>query len=346
VVGDAHDPQPIVVRHEQLELDLWRYQDFRLAYHHAMAPIVRRWQVRARAMDRCGEFASAKYARDRASTLLLDPDERMRACETRHVTVRCKCRSVRVPVPCGQRWLCPRCQRRTAKRQFRRLKRATKAHYRAAYRLWQSRGCPRGAQRRWVLITLTVRHSGDLVADRRTIITGWRRLRQWLWARTGAVPYALAWEVTPGDDLKGHLHAHVAALLPFVDYETVRNAWLRATDGNSQRINIASARKGPGGAAAYLSKYVSKGVEVEGMPPVLAASVIAANYGKRLYTTSHRFWVPHNTDCACCNSPFAVESLPLPLRCVAPYAVWDALARGYGVDRGPPPPVLSTKPTG
>jgi len=299
-----------------------------------MRPHRERWQRRATLRRRSGDEPGAKYARDRARAIALDPHERVEQCGTRKLWVRCGCRFVAVPVGCGQRWLCPTCSDRFYKRQFRKLRRATRRHERAAYQVWRDRGRPRKAHKRWVLLTLTVRHSGDLSADRARLIGAWKRLRQWCWARIGQFPFALVWEVTPGRDGKGHLHAHVAALWPFIDYDEVREEWLRATEGWSTRINIQSAKKGPGGAASYLAKYASKGVELDGMHDHLAAHAIATNYGKRLVTTSHRFWFPLDPACKSCHERFGVAQLPQSLAAVAPFTVWDATARLHGVDCG------------
>jgi len=308
--------------------------DFLTAYHQAMGDHRRRWRARARSARRRHDWKAAKYAADRARAIALDPFERKDQCGVRKMWVKCGCRYVAVPIGCGQRWLCPTCAQSYYKRQFRRLKKATRGHERAAYQAWLARGRPKRGQKRWVLLTLTVRHSGDLAADRARVVAGWKRLRQWLWARMGKFPFALAWEVTPGEDGKGHLHAHVAALWPWTDYSAVAAEWKRATDGWSTRINIAGARKGPGGAAHYLAKYASKGVELDGFNDVLAAHAIGANYGKRLCTTSHRFWVRIDPACKSCHERFAVAKLPTSLAAVAPFTVWDANARLHGVECG------------
>jgi len=308
-----------------VEENEWR-ANLAWAYARAFDPIAKRLEAR-----------EDGYGRDRARSLRMDPFERVETCGHRTRVVHCACRHVRVPVACGLPWLCSRCRQSFYRKWFRRLRRATRMHARAALATWRAAGRPRRGQARWVLLTLTTRHSGDLRADRRDIIQGWRKLRQWLWKRMGRFPFALVWEVTQGSDGRGHLHAHVAALWRWIDFSEVRGEWCRANP-NSTRISIESAKKGAGGAASYLAKYTTKGVEVQELPPVLAANALAANYNQRLVTTSQRFYKPRLKVCQHCNSPWQLEFPPLPLWKIAPFAVWRADAASHGVHcrRGPP----------
>lgn len=322
--------------------------NFRWYYHRVMEPHAARWDKRAAGIKK-GREGSLKYATDRARSLRLDPFDRLEHCEKRKTVIKCGCRYVRVPVGCGMRWLCPKCQRRANGKSFKKLRRAMSMHSKAARAKWNAAGSQKGQERRWALVTLTTRHSGDMSADRATLIQGWKRFRQWMWQyrpkmdgrvlpAVGRFAFALIWELTPGDDGRGHLHVHVGCLWPWVDYSEVREEWIRATGGESQRINIRSARKGPGGCAHYLAKYATKGVELGEMDAKLSAAVIAANYGQRLVTTSHRFWRPREPRCPTCHELFELWHRPKPLSKTAPFAVWDATARGRGVVSGCDPP--------
>jgi hypothetical protein len=311
--------------------------NFRWYYHRAMEPHASRWDKRAAGIKK-GNGGSLKYATDRARSLRLDPFDRLEHCGKRKTVIKCGCRYVRVPVACGMRWLCPECQRRANRKTFKRLRRAMSMHSKAARAKWSAEGSQKRQERKWSLVTLTTRHSGDLSADRATLIQGWKRFRQWAWGRFGRFAFALIWELTPGDDGRGHLHAHVACLWPWVDYSEVRAEWLRATGGESQRISIVAGRKGPGGVAHYLAKYASKGVDLSEIDAKLGAAVIAANYGQRLVTTSHRFWRPREPHCPTCKKPFVLYKRPRPLSHSAAFAVWDATARGRGVDCARDPP--------
>lgn len=158
----------------------------------------------------------------------------------------------------------------------------------------------------------------------------------------GQFPFALIWEVTAGSDGRGHLHAHVAALWRWIDFSEVRGEWLRANP-NSTRISIKSAKKGARGAASYIAKYATKGVEVEEMPPILAANALRANYNQRLVTTSQRFYRPRLKVCRHCKTPWQLEFRPLPLKESAPFAVYRAQCAALGVRsvRGPPQALLA-----
>jgi len=244
--------------------------------------------------------------------------------------VRCACGPRGVVVACKQRWLCESCQVRTYARIRTKLTKALAAKTRAASRAWHAAGRPRGLLRSPVLVTMTVRHTGDLVADRAAITDGWKKLRQWLHGhrpldprgarlpRVGKFEYALVWETTSGRDGLGHVHAHAVALWPFVDWSLVRAEWLLATGGASETIDLVATSKRAArgeslaqGAANYLAKYTSKGVQVGEFSPELAASVLDSLWQKRICSTSARFWLPP-PPCICpkCSTPWAVVEKP------------------------------------
>jgi len=298
----------------------WRDEDewwnaFEHCYHREMTEHLARWEKTAR---------HSEYANARARTIALPPRQRMAACELRWRTVQCECQRLAVKVGCGFP-LCERCHKRHLRRVRRRLIRACQMHTRAR------NGARGNARWRWVLLTLTVRHTGNLAEDRERIVTGWRKLRQWLHRRLGQFPFALAWEVTTGDDGKGHIHAHVAALWPWLDWSAVHEQWLRATDGASSHISVESARKGAGGAASYLAKYATKGARWHELHPEIAAKFVAATYGKRKLYASERFYRPRASCCQRCSAPWKSTETPKPLAAVAPGAVWASALRRAGV---------------
>lgn len=163
---------------------------------------------------------------------------------------------------------------------------------------------------RWSMMTLTVRHSGDVGADRERIAAGWRRLRSWLHERQGSNAFVLVWEITPGADGVGHVHAHVLIPLVWLDYAELRAAWSRATDGHGERIHVAQGkygRGGAGGAAAYIAKYASKGSVSLGESHAVAAAWYRATYAKRWCSTSVRWWfVEPPKHCRCCGASWEV----------------------------------------
>lgn len=255
---------------------------------------------------------------------------RVNECGQEGVVVECRCGRRPVPVKCGLRWLCGRCKKRTFARARHRLSKALGARVRASAR---SDGRP-GFQRRPVLVTLTTRHTGDLTSDRERVGESWRKLRQWLhgrarvqaWSKArrqfedteetiGQFDYALVWEVTPGRDGLGHVHAHVVALWPRTDWNLLRAEWKRATGDDGAEIDLKRAASRDAtevqSAVNYLAKYTSKGVQVGEFTPELAAQVIDATYGKRLLSTSRGFWLPE-PPCACptCFSSWRVVERP------------------------------------
>ncbi len=295
----------------------WSYDT---AWLSGIGKIRERWRARP-----------GKYSAARALTLAIPPSERAAQCGTRTRVVKCGCKLLALKIGCNQRWLCDECRRTYYKRVSRRLLRATKMHSR---REAQRRARhPRARKRFWVLLRLSVRHSGDIALDRRRCVDGWRKLRQWLHKRMGAFPFAQTWECTEGSDGRGHYHAHVIALWPYIDWSEVNAEWQRATGGHSVSLDIQVAKKGAFGAAIYAAKYASKGSTVCEFSPSLGARVAVANYNKRLVNASHRFWKPRpEPRCQCCKQLWELESKPRAYRQVEPAAWLRGQALLYGND--------------
>ena len=183
---------------------------------------------------------------------------------------RCRCGAKSVATRCSRR-VCPACAERKRRRTYARLREGMAREAAAAALAWskgRGRG-PAGPHRalvpRWTMMTLTLAHSGDLGADLARLRSGWNRLRAWLRAELGAAPvFAFVVEVTEGRDKLGHVHAHVAILLPWLSWARVREAWARHIGQEDASIDFnqgpkrGNARKGPDGAAKYLAKYVGK----------------------------------------------------------------------------------------
>lgn len=264
----------------------------------------------------------AWYAR-RAQALARPLRERIEGCGLgAPLVVACGCGRTKVPTSCGQRQACRRCMGRTFRRLRAKLAKAMRARVEANGRAYRAHAAPvRGGRRLPVMLTLTVRHSGDLLHDRTTIQKGWQRLRGWLHRRVRRFDYALTWETTPGTDGLGHVHAHCVALLPFVSFAELRDEWVRATGGASTGIHCAAPKDKDGNrlrgdraaarAAEYLAKYASKGVDLEQFTPALAANVLDAAWGRRVCSTSHGFWLPKpRCECKKCEQPWTVVEKP------------------------------------
>jgi hypothetical protein len=158
-----------------------------------------------------------------------------------------------------------------------------------------------------VLLTITLRHSGDVARDRADLAEGWRAFRKSLWRRWGWFPFVGVWEVTPGTDGDGHVHGHVAVVWPWRDWGEVRELWLAACPRSERITFVASRRDGrestPRSVANYLGKYLAKGVQHADMTPQLLARVLAGTYNTRWLFTSRGFWQIFVPRCKVCSFP-------------------------------------------
>lgn len=288
-------------------------------YQERIAPILGRW--RARAADHGKTPLQRAYAFKRVAALERPYADKLRRCARSGRIVKCGCpgrRDVRW-YTCRQHLMCDGCQRRRGKRLGARLREALEAV------------AKRHPTRKLVLITLTVRHSGDVAVDRRALAEGWRDFYKRLHARIGRYEYVGVWEVTAGDDGLGHVHAHVVASWPWLDWGELARLW-RVSCPSSSRISfVASRRDGkatnPASAAKYLAKYVSKGVQTQEFTPELRADVVAAMYNTRWLFSSRGVWVPFVALCPDCGRPIVL----------ARYRFHDGNWRP-NLDNGPDPP--------
>lgn len=269
-------------------------REFEAAYARAMADEREKWVRRTKSQ----EGSRAQYARRRVAALKRPRLDRRAKCRTEKRPVACACGVRAVDVKCGDRLLCAHCQKLAAARLRERLIPSFEA------RKAECRGRWRG-QLFTDMFTLTCRHSGSPSDDRACIERGWRAVRKLLHKRVGRFPYMLVWEVTPGRDGLGHVHAHAVAVLPWVSWAALRRAYFVATKGRGERFRITSSSTTSSARAAnYVCKYVSKGVQLSDFAPVLAANVAAAFYGKRWHTPSHRFYEPKRVGCPDCGWVF------------------------------------------
>ncbi len=296
-----------------------------------------RWSARAREAT---TEASYTYAANRSASLRRTLRTRMAQCSTVLYTLRCRGgRTIEMPRPCRQWWVCGRCRRRRANGLRMRIMdglalawhRATAGGVRCALRL----------------TTLTVRHSGDLVADRARLADAWRRFYKRLHEWVGRFAYVGCWEVTPGRDGRGHPHLHIAWIGPrFISYGGLLALWRAAIDDAGARINHVTSRGTVESCANYLGKYLSKGVELGGFTDELRAQTLAAFYNAHLVLTSHKFWGPK--ECGCCGGRWRrvvgswVDAGGRDHRDGAPHVGADAdPGDGYprclpGIERAPP----------
>ncbi len=264
--------------------------------------------------------------------------ELVATCGTRWRTVVCRCGPRELKVGCDQTLLCERCARRQWRRWRKRITRALDAHVRAARGRWQESG-RRGMCPGVYLITLTVPHSGSITEDRETVARAWRKVSKRAESAGWWGAYALAYEVTPGRDGKGHVHVHIAAVSSWVPYVELRAAWTELTCAVVIDVSPPGRATRSHKAAEYLSKYVTKGVQPSKFTGAKAGELLVAMRGKRKVTTSLHFWRPLRdleTQCPRCGCKSRSCGAPVALRRVAPGAVLQAMAEriGWWIPRG------------
>jgi hypothetical protein len=161
------------------------------------------------------------------------------------------------------------------------------------------------------MLTLTVRHSGNLGADRARIARAWARHRAWLASRGIRARYWLTWECAPGSDGTGHVHAHVIIHAPWYRYADAVRAWHAHTDGWSVRYDCRTVRATRGRptrdlraavrAVAYVAAYVSGGAaKALTLAPETHAEWWAASYGRRAVSAHRGAWIAYTPHCPCC----------------------------------------------
>ena len=214
----------------------------------------------------------------------------VRTCGTT-VVAGCGCPATVVVGRCGVGWACEACSRRRYAAARERAERAARAIHDAAMRAWRAswrgRGRPRpGTRPALRMVTLTMRHSGDIAADVRRIARAFHRWSSWMRATVGhAPPYMRVREVTPGRARDGHVHYHVIVALPYVSWARARASWARAVGQDDAHVDFGRTST-VAQASAYVAKYVAKGSLHDGWPVHLAASVVDATYGTRTWTVA------------------------------------------------------------
>jgi len=254
--------------------------------------------------------AQRDYARHRAESLAKSYASRTRSCSKQGCEVKCGCESVGVvssfrPYTCRQHLTCKPCLTQRTKKNAPRIREALCAAWeRAARGSFQHKLY-------FHFFTLTVPHEGGPIAQQKTLAAGWRGLYKRMWKRYrrrfrawGAGSYVGVYEVTPGRDWKGHVHAHVVMIAPFMDYGVLRRWWEELTCATQFDVRTTGTDekpvRDPRDAAHYVSKYVSKGVQDAIFPSEMRAAICAAFYNQRQIFTSKHFWQPYDPVCRFC----------------------------------------------
>ncbi len=286
-------------------------------YVEAMAPRRAAWQARAERPD-LSELQRT-YAEHRADVLGRGLRGRVRGCGERGTEVACDCGKKMSAWRCGKALVCWSC---AAYRQWAVVDRIKSAILR------QQAMVPGG---RTLLLTLTAAHTvrrlggrvltraEELEDLRGRLHDGWRAFTKAVVKRWGATPYVGVWEVTPGNDQRGHLHLHVVVQWSYRSWSEVARLWREACP-TSTRISIVQSfddrRTAATRAATYISKYLGK---TRGRPndrplagqwsPELHARVHAATYQLRWLFAARGHLPPAEGICPGCGQhPHACDA--------------------------------------
>lgn len=271
------------------------------------------------------------WHRARARTLETPLADLVAACgQQRRVVLRCDCETWQKPIPCGQHRHCHACARERAKAHGRRAWRVWQGHLQRSRERWVAAGKPRG-KREWVyLLTYTFKRNEDesLSEALKFLQQSWKRWHAWLHWRVGYSPVYLA-GVECTERQRGHVHLHVAMLLPYLPFREAQRAWESATDGRAGPAGWHAEHKGPPERCAdvklshYCVKYATKGARLFS---VLAAEWEEASYGKRLLRSSDGFWEGDGWCCSTCGRAATWVGVVSDRREPGELSDWD----GYG----------------
>lgn len=346
------------------------WADLEHVWHRRTAPKRRAYSAKARRLGR-GETAAerrrSRWYGDRTRGLAMDRRDRLALCGARWSMVRCECGDRRMPASCDVVELCDHCGKKKWRRYRAKGLRAIGVRLAEERARWQARGSHRRARPSPVLVTGTIRHSGDVAVDRERLEEAWRTLRKNVhhWHRDmtcvspgcthrgkdiranaagvvrctghGDFPYMLTWEMTPGVRKDGHVHFHAVVIWPWLPWDRLRQMWIAATDGESAWIDLQVVNSDQ--AAHYIAKYASKGFDVSEMTGELAGAGLATFYGKRRVTTSRGFWVSEDRTCPDCGQSHVLVQLPEAMARVAGSALFRAACRTAGVRLATGPPI-------
>lgn len=230
-------------------------------------------------------------------------------CGTKYLVTMCNCTANERPALCGRYKFCETCL----------TKRRREQHVRMLKSLNSALQDNDGAK--VYLCTITTWHSGSVAEDFRFLKKSIPEFLEYARGFGALGPYVYVYEMTNGDDGKGHVHAHIALLARWLDFKSSAETWstISAKHGRPetperklQKPDYRYDRKGDprrktGEVASYLAShslpsYLNKLTESEGLTDEMLGEWIGATYGKRIVITSRRFWAENGPlICKCCN---------------------------------------------
>ena len=269
----------------------WALRDHLLTEHRRMREEHHRTKADAARVER--DHSLAEWHQSRAGTLTRKWTDRQAACMKEQV-IRAWCDGCgevhERMVGCSQRAWCDACGMKAARESRRKILVGIGEAYKAEMREWAKRR--RAGTRPSVrLLTLSVRHTGDLKRDREVITKAWVRFRAWIQKRQGSRPFVLTWEVTDG--VQGaHVHAHVVMVGPFLPVQEAAREWVLATREGAEAQGFDMKVSTSERAASYAAKYATKGCDPRSVSRDTWLDWFQASAGKRSYSASRGLFAP------------------------------------------------------
>ena len=274
-----------------ISADEWALRDHLLKSHRDSRAF--RHREKADVARAEGLRTKAEWHASRAGTLTRKWTDRQAGCGKEQV-IRAWCDGCgevhERPVGCNQRAWCDACGMRAARKSRRKILVGIEEAYKKRLTAW-NRKRRAGLRPSVRLITLSVRHSGDVKKDRDTITKAWQRWRAWVQKRQGACPFVLTWEITDGSG-DGHVHAHVVMVGPFLPVIEAAEEWARATRGAAEMQGFDMRVSTSARAASYAAKYATKGCDPRAVSRETWLAWFKASAGKRSYSASRGLFVP------------------------------------------------------
>lgn len=123
-------------------------------------------------------------------------------------------------------------------------------------------------------LTLTIPNSPDLPGMLKTLVAAFRKLRHTSFWKNKVAGGCFVLEVTGREgDWHGHIHAIINAR--FIQWETLRNLWIRFSKGRGVWLSVIPKAQ----AIKYLTKYLSK----PDLPEACLSAVNSALKGYRMF---------------------------------------------------------------